>query len=147
MATRIAVALSVVVGLSGFSAAMDNGPAAQTASAKVLKMAVWEDGLIQEVNRQRAAHGLAPLTADPWLLHAARHHTAWMTRNENLTHTDQGVAENIAMGQRTVGDAVADWMNSPGHRANILGREYTRIGAAAYTSQSGTSYWCLQFLP
>lgn len=147
MATRIAVALSVVVGSCCFSAAMDNMPPAQPASARVLKMAIWEDGLIQEVNRQRVAHGLSPLTADPWLLHTARHHTAWMTRNEDLTHTNQPVAENIAMGQRTVAQAVADWMNSPGHRANILGREYTRIGAAAYTSASGTSYWCLQFLP
>jgi uncharacterized protein YkwD len=66
-----------------------------------------------------------------------------MTRNRRLEHTTRGVAENIAMGQSSSSEAVSDWMRSPGHRANILG-PYHRVGAAAYHTPDGTTYWCLQ---
>ena len=41
---------------------------------------------------------------------------------------------------------VDQWMNSPGHRANMLNAGYTRIGPAAYTGRNGRIFWCLQFL-
>ena len=56
------------------------------------------------------------------------------------------MAENIAMGQRTSNEVLNSWMNSSGHRANILNRSYRRIGVAAYTTPQGTIYWCQQFL-
>jgi uncharacterized protein YkwD len=49
------------------------------------------------------------------------------------------------MGQSSSREVVRDWMNSPGHRANILG-SYRRVGAAAYRSKGGAIYWCLQLL-
>jgi uncharacterized protein YkwD len=70
-----------------------------------------------------------------------------MTRNRALQHTTAGVAENIAMGQRTPAEAVQSWMSSPGHRANLLNSGYTRIGVAAYRTPEGTVYWCQQFMP
>lgn len=106
-----------------------------------------EEDLLQLTNQQRQQSGLRPLTIDPWLQSSARSHAAWMTRSQNLQHTSRGVAENIAMGQRSPAEAVTSWMNSPGHRANMLSGAYTRIGVAAYTSTGGASYWCLQFLP
>ena len=69
-----------------------------------------------------------------------------MATRQSLQHTTAAVAENIAMGQPNSDQAVRDWMNSPGHRANILNGSYTRIGVAAYVSPSGAIYWCQQFL-
>jgi uncharacterized protein YkwD len=90
---------------------------------------------------------LASLEVDEKLVESARRHATWMTLHRNLRHTAANVAENIAKGQRHSGEAVADWMNSAGHRANILNGRYRRIGAAAYRTPDGTIYWCQQFLP
>jgi uncharacterized protein YkwD len=69
-----------------------------------------------------------------------------MTNRQSLRHTHAAVAENLAMGQRTSREVVRDWMNSPGHRANILNRRHRRIGVAAFITPRGTIYWCQQFL-
>ena len=49
------------------------------------------------------------------------------------------------MGQNSPQEALNSWMNSSGHRANILNSGYGRIGVAAYRSSSGTTFWCQQF--
>jgi uncharacterized protein YkwD len=54
------------------------------------------------------------------------------------------VTENIAMGQASAAEVVADWMRSDGHRANILG-SHSRIGVAMARAADGTVYWCQQF--
>jgi uncharacterized protein YkwD len=105
-----------------------------------------ESRVLEKTNAERARHGLRPLELDKHLLDSARGHAAWMTRTQNLQHTGQPVGENIAMGQSSSTEVVRDWMNSPGHRANILNPGYTRIGVAAYTTPNGTTYWCQQFL-
>jgi uncharacterized protein YkwD len=104
-----------------------------------------EANLISYTNAQRAKHGLAPLKPDKALMRSARRHCAWMARNRSMVHTSQPVAENIAMGQPSSLGAVGAWMNSSGHRANILSRGHGRIGVAAYRSPSGTIFWCQQF--
>lgn len=106
-----------------------------------------ERNIVEKTNAQRARHGLPPLVVDRTLVQSARTHAAWMTNRRTLTHTSRPVAENIAMGQRTSGEAVSSWMNSSGHRANILSRGHRRIGVAAYRTPEGTIYWCQQFLP
>lgn len=106
-----------------------------------------EQSLIDRTNAERARYGLHPLMPDRNLIISARQHAAWMTNRRALQHTRQSVAENIAMGQRDSADALRSWMNSPGHRANILNRSYRRIGVAAYTTPEGTIYWCQQFQP
>ncbi|MGE0606083.1 MAG: CAP domain-containing protein [Pirellulales bacterium] len=105
-----------------------------------------ETQVMAGVNAQRARNGLRPLTLDRGLLRSARIHTAWMARNSRLQHTSAPVGENIAEGQSSAHEAVNDWMNSPGHRANILNGSYNRIGMAAYTSPTGRIFWCTQFL-
>ena len=105
-----------------------------------------EAKVIKQTNAERARYGLPALKTDPSLMKSARRHAAWMTNSRNLQHTNQQVGENIAMGQSCCSEVVGDWMNSPGHRANILNRSYTRIGAAAYHAPDGTTYWCQQFL-
>ncbi len=106
-----------------------------------------ERAIVAQTNHQRARHGLPPLEVDPGLVASARMHAAWMSRNRTLQHTSRPVAENIAMGQTTCRQAVADWMSSSGHRANILSRGHRRIGVAAYCTPNGTIYWCQQFRP
>ena len=102
--------------------------------------------VIEKTNAQRVRHGLRPLIVDRRLLLSARRHAAWMTNSRSMTHTNQPVGENIAMGQTSSTEVMNSWMNSSGHRANILNPGYTRIGVAAYTTPGGTIYWCQQFL-
>jgi len=111
-----------------------------------LQLHAVEAKVIEQTNAERARYGLRPLKIDKWLVTSARRHAAWMTNSRNLQHTNQPVAENIAMGQSCCQEVVRDWMNSPGHRANILNGSYKRIGAAAYRTPDGTTYWCQQFL-
>ncbi len=105
-----------------------------------------EMNIIKYTNAERAKHGLPPLAVDQKLMASARKHASWMARSRNLTHTSRSVGENIAMGQSHSSGAVRSWMNSPGHRGNILNRSYGRIGAAAYRTPGGTIYWCEQFI-
>ncbi len=104
-----------------------------------------EKNIIDQTNQERARYGLPTLEVSPELVESARRHATWMTLNRILRHTSAPVAENIAMGQRDSQEVVADWMRSPGHRANILNGRYRRIGAAAYRTPEGTIYWCQQF--
>jgi uncharacterized protein YkwD len=67
------------------------------------------------------------------------------TVNQTMQHTRQPVAENIAMGQPDGPSVVQCWMNSSGHRANILNWGHRRIGVAAYQTIQGTIFWCQQF--
>ena len=104
-----------------------------------------ERNVVAATNAERARHGLPPLALDHGLLRTAREHTIWMTRMQVLRHTNRPVAENIAMGQRSSQEVVQSWMNSPGHRANILNRAFGKIGVAAYQTANGTIFWCQQF--
>jgi uncharacterized protein YkwD len=117
-----------------------------TLPASPPKLHPIEARIIEKTNSQRAQHGLPPLAVDHSLLSSARQHAAWMTNSRSMSHTSKPVGENIAMGQRSSGEVVTSWMNSPGHRANILNPGYRRIGVAAYRTPEGTVYWCQQFL-
>lgn len=105
-----------------------------------------EHGIIEQTNMERSRRGLAPLQVDHQLMQSARRHAAWMASRRIMQHGRDIVAENIAMGQSSPTEAVRDWMNSNGHRANILNSRHTRIGAAAYRGPDGQVYWCQQFL-
>jgi len=119
-------------------------PSIVIAERPVIETSSPEMSVISQTNAQRARHGLAPLAVDSQLMSSASRHAQWMASNRNLSH-GHGVAENIAMGQPSAGEAVRSWMNSSGHRANILGSGYTRIGVAVAYSSNGTPYWCQQF--
>ncbi len=105
-----------------------------------------EQAMLDAANAQRARYGLAALKIAPQLEQTTRRHAAWMTNSHNMQHSSIGVAENIAWGQRSTQEVMVSWMNSPGHRANILNPGYHWIGVAAYTATDGSCYWCQQFL-
>ncbi len=121
------------------------GTVTEGKTANTVALHPVESKIIERTNAERARHGRPPLALDRSLLNSARRHAIWMTRTRSLRHTSAMVAENIAMGQPSASQVVRDWMNSPGHRANILNGSYTRIGVAAYRTKDGTVFWCQQF--
>ncbi len=101
--------------------------------------------VIKLTNIERANAGLQPLKPNSQLADAAQDHSEDMAKDDFFSHTgvdgsnvasrvqDSGyqystVGENIAAGQKTAAEVVEGWMNSPGHRANILNANYTEIG-------------------
>lgn len=114
---------------------------------------VWEI-----VNRERAKNGLAALDWAEDLAAVARAHSRDMAENGYFSHTDlsggspfdrlrnagisyRTAGENIAYGQRTPEAVMTAWMNSSGHRANILNAGFKELGVGAARAKNGTIYW------
>lgn len=95
---------------------------------------------LRYVNYARSLNGAGPLTVDPYLMSVAASHTHWMASSGRFQHSSYGVAENIAMGQRSVWEVYNSWWNSSGHRQNLLGRGYSRVGLAYVNG-----YWTAVF--
>jgi uncharacterized protein YkwD len=112
----------------------------------VFKLTSAEKNLLDMTNKERVARGLPPFEIDVTLVESAREHANWMATRRIMQHTWKPVGENIAQGQADSASAIRTWMNSPPHRANMLSRGWTKVGAAGYTSPEGRIYWCLQFL-
>ncbi|WP_306488492.1 CAP domain-containing protein [Agathobaculum sp.] len=111
------------------------------------------------VNAERAKYGLSALTVDTRVQQAALvraketaqsfSHTRPNGSSFSTALTEAGVSyrtagENIAYGQSTPQQVMNAWMNSSGHRANILNANYTTIGVG-YTVINGTAYWAQLF--
>ena len=141
---RSLVVLSVgaAVGL-GAAGAVARAKDPSIATDSGASLSATEAAVVARTNDARAKRGLGPLSADASLMNGARRQASWMARNRNLSH-GQGVTENIAMGQSSASETVAEWMRSDGHRANILG-SHSRIGVAMARAADGTVYWCQQF--
>jgi len=103
-----------------------------------------EKEMLVQINVIRERYGLVPFILDSAIHALARRHCIWMTRARSMTHGG-GYAENIAMGQPNVESVLSSWMNSSGHRANILNPRHTKIGIAGYTTPEGTAFWCQRF--
>lgn len=112
-------------------------------TAAVAGLTRAEAHLLRDLNRVRAAHGLAPLRYDPHLQRAARAHSRDMLINQIFQHGAFGArmvrfdvrgsltGENLAWGKGYFGSAsmiVRAWLSSPEHRANLLRPNFTRIG-------------------
>jgi len=130
--------------------------------------AVTEDNklgkeVVTLVNQERAKQGLAPLKYNSELSNVARTKSADMRDNNYFSHTSptygspfdmmkkfgidyMAAGENIAMGQPTAASVMDAWMNSPGHKANILSKNFTEIGVGVAKDKSGTIYWTQQFI-
>ncbi|MCM3698698.1 CAP domain-containing protein [Paenibacillus macerans] len=104
------------------------------------------------VNKERSKAGLGALTMSPELANMAMVKAQDMYNNNYFDHnspthgspfdmmkefgiTYNSAGENIAKGQSTPTQVMNDWMNSPGHKANILNSSYTKIGVAYYNSE------------
>jgi stress response protein SCP2 len=141
----------------------DDGGGARSATLPSSPAAPTSDGgLLHEVvtatNAERARFGLAALTPEPRLAAAAQAHGQDMVARRFFSHDSPDgrsvadrvlavgyayrvVAENIAAGQQTAAEVVDGWMNSPGHRANILSRDVAQIGVGfAVGGEYGTMW-------
>lgn len=105
-----------------------------------------ERSVIAITNLERTRRGAKPLMPDRNLMESARKHAAWMSVSGVFRHGNARAAENIAMGQRSSNSAMKSWMNSSGHRSNLLASGHGRIGVGAYQSAGGQMYWCQQFV-
>ena len=120
----------------------------------------YESEVIRLVNEIRVKNGLKALEADWELSRVARIKSQDMKDNNYFSHTSpvygspfnmiknfgisyKSAAENIAKGQSTPQAVVNAWMNSQGHRANILNSSYTKIGVGYV--QNG-NYWTQMFI-
>ncbi|MBR1444892.1 MAG: hypothetical protein IJ583_15325 [Firmicutes bacterium] len=114
------------------------------------------------VNNERAKNGLSPLTLDNALSAVAQAKSEDMKNKNYFSHTSPtygspfdmmkqfGISytyagENIAKGQKTPEQVVTAWMNSEGHRANILNKNFTKMGLG-YTASGSTTYWTQMFI-
>lgn len=124
------------------------------------EMSAFEQQVIDLTNQERAKYGLPALKVDANLSKAAKAKSLDMQQNRYFSHTSptygspfdmmkkfgvtfRGAGENIAMGQRSPQEVVNSWMNSTGHRANILNQSFTHIGVGH--AENG-NYWTQMFI-
>lgn len=121
-----------------------------------------ESAVLALVNAERAEAGCAPVTANTQLATSARGHARDMAARNYFSHTSQdgrtlgdrvdasgyrwsGIGENIAKGYADAEQVMEGWMNSSGHRANILNCSYRHLGIGLATSSKGSRYWVQVF--
>ena len=134
-------------------------PAPAPAPAAVPANLGAEDQVLALVNVQRAAAGCGALSGDAALASVARAHSADMRDRGFFSHTNpdgldpfaraaaaglDARAENIAYGQPDPASVMDAWMNSPGHRANILDCSLTRLGVGM-AEGAGGPWWTQLF--
>ncbi|MFJ7839180.1 CAP domain-containing protein [Lysinibacillus sphaericus] len=120
----------------------------------------YEQEVVKLTNAERTKAGLKALQTDDKLMAAAREKSQDMQSKKYFSHTSptfgspfdrmkalgityKSAGENIAQGQRSPQEVVQAWMDSPGHRANILNANYTHIGVGYVKSGN---YWTQQFI-
>lgn len=164
------IAVKYEIGLSELAAANPHikNPALIYAGQKITipqgaPLKSLEDEVVRLVNQHRVNSGLQPLANNWQAARVARIKSQDMINSKYFSHISptygspfkmlesyglrfSAAAENIAMGQRTAQEVVNTWMNSPGHKANILSKSYTQIGVGAAKSANGTLYWTQMFL-
>lgn len=134
-------------------------PATTTTTAAPLSPSGYQQEVLRLVNIEREKAGKQPLSADTNLTKAAQ--VRAMEIADTFSHSrpdgrdcftamkEAGVSyraagENIAMGQKTPAQVVEGWMNSDGHRRNILSDSFGRLGVGYYV-ENGRAHWVQMF--
>ncbi|WP_333859008.1 CAP domain-containing protein [Clostridium sp.] len=119
--------------------------------------------VIRLVNVERSKNGLSPLKANAELSKVATAKAQDMIDKGYFSHTSPtygspfdmmtkfgitytAAGENIAYGQKDAAEVMDSWMNSSGHRANILNSNFTEIGVGVAKDKNGTPYWVQMFI-
>lgn len=133
------------------------------ASAIAGSVEAKENEVLRLVNAERAKHGLKALTMSTALIDLAEMKSRDMAEKRYFDHTSptygtpfqmlqnygvsyRSAGENIAAGQQTPESVMNSWMNSSGHRANILNGSYTEIGVGYYAGGQYGRYWTQLFI-
>lgn len=103
----------------------------------------YERAVVDLVNRERTRRGLRPLKANEKMMADARGWSATQASRRRMFHSKMGYGENVAVGQPTPEAVMLAWMNSPGHRRNILNPSYSTIGVGQVGN--GSPYWTQVF--
>ncbi len=126
-------------------------------------LAAYEQQVFELVNKERAARGLQLLKYNYELARMARIKSQDMIDKKYFAHESptygspfkmmesfgfkfSAAGENIAYGQRTASEVMNTWMNSAGHKANILSAAYSTIGVGVAKTAAGTLYWTQEFM-
>lgn len=129
-------------------------------ASDMAQLSAFEQQVVDLTNQERAKQGLPALKVDEQLSKVARAKSVDMQTKGYFSHTSptygspfdmmkqfgisfRGAGENIAMGQRSSQEVVNSWMNSSGHRANILNSSFTHIGVGY--AENG-NYWTQMFI-
>lgn len=125
--------------------------------------ASYQKEVLDLVNVERTSRGLKPLKLDSNLSNVATTKSQDMINKNYFSHTSptygspfdmmkkfgisyRTAGENIAMGQRNPKEVVTAWMNSEGHRKNILNANFTDLGVGVAKDAKGTIYWTQMFI-
>lgn len=171
----VAVVLAMVAVMAASSVRPEEASAAGAISVRgcsgtVVKMDSNEKRMLDLHNRKRAGAGLPRFCVHPALQRAAEAHSRDMINRDYFSHNTRGsgktpavrirsagygyrtAGENIAWGSGSLGSHASifkSWMNSPGHRVNILNKSFKEIGIGAatgtYKSYSGATAWTADF--
>lgn len=128
-----------------------------------LDAAAYQQEVVKLVNAERQKTGLKPLASNANLMKVAQtkaeematrgyfsHYSPTygspfdMMKKFGISYTSAG--ENIALGQTTPAAVMKTWMGSAGHRANILGKNYTDMGVGVAKDKNGRTYWVQMFI-
>ncbi|WP_078411006.1 CAP domain-containing protein [Priestia abyssalis] len=137
-------------------------PAAAKPTAQASSVSAFEKKVVELVNQERQKQGLQALQLDTKLSDVAREKSKDMMNKNYFSHTSptygspfdmmkqfgiqyRTAGENIAKGQQTPEEVMNGWMNSNGHRKNILSPNFTHIGVG-YVEGSGSTYWTQMFI-
>lgn len=132
----------------------------QTINVPSNEQASIEKEVVKLVNVERAKAGLPALKEDWELSRVAKYKSQDMRDNNYFSHTSptygspftmmknygisyKSAGENIAKGQKTAAEVVKAWMNSEGHKANIMSKDFTHIGVGHVASGN---YWTQMFI-
>lgn len=158
VAGGMAVLLSAAIMLPTSTYAAGTVSQSATTTSTVLNKSFFATEVIRLVNIERTKAGLKALKPDTSLNNMAWAKAKDMSQKQYFSHTSPtygspfqmmkwfGISynyagENIAKGQKTPTEVVRAWMNSPGHKANILGSKYTLIGVGYFNG-----YWAQEFV-
>jgi uncharacterized protein YkwD len=125
-------------------------PGTDTTAQRVMSDQKYARQAVRATNKQRAKFGLRTLGVNPCLRKFAARQAQAMANSAELFHQDLGpilgtcrkrtAGENVAFGLSSGRSAVQAWMNSQGHRDNILNRSYRQVGIAAREGVDGRWY-------
>lgn len=116
----------------------------------------YSEQVVKLVNKERAREGLKALTIKEDVTAAAQVRAKEIVTTFSHSRPDgrscftalkeqgvsyRGAGENIAWGQKSPEAVVKGWMNSEGHKANILNEKFTSIGVGYYQDSNGRNYW------
>ena len=153
-----ALAAAALTGAAG-AAHLDRPVQGSSSVSAGIRSSSAASEVVRLTNSARSQNGYAALVEDGALSDAAAVRAREIARSFSHTRpsgasfssalSESGVTylragENIASGQKSASEVVNAWMNSPGHRANILNSNYSRIGSAS-VNIDGTLYWVQLF--